>query len=414
MFENKEFINQDKIFTLMKRGVLLSALLKKKLQGKKVLLRIDANVPIQHKKILNDYRLQQILPTIHYLLESDIKQLIIISHLGRPKGKKKLRLSLNPIFLFFQKHIRIINQDIKFVKTLPKQLPDNKIILLENLRFHPGEEKNKKQFAKQLASYADIFVQDAFGTLHRNHASVTGIPLYVPSYLGLLVENEIKHLTYLKKNPKKPFVCLIGGGKPETKIPVIEQLIKKAKTVIVAGENCYPFYVSNGLLEKNQCHITVSSAIQKKVDELWEKYKKKIVLPLDGVILDKNKEKGNATTITTADFMNKKKIYFHDIGKKTIDLFSLHLHNAATIFWNGPLGFIEEKKYRKGTYAIAACIAENGNGYIGGGETQEMVHNLHLEHDMHFISTGGGAALHFVADKTLPGLQAITSTFKSK
>jgi len=385
----------------MRKRDLLST--QKDLKNKKVIIRIDANVPIKGKTIQNDFRLQAVLPTIHYLLKQEIKQLIIISHLGRPKGVT-LSLSLKPIQSYLEKKLKqkvLLVKDVK--KYNNKTFPKNKIILLENIRFYKEEEKNNKAFAKKLASFGDLFVNEAFSVCHRAHASIVGIPQFIPSLIGFLLEKECRTLDLLKKTPQKPFVCLIAGGKPETKIKVIKKVIAKADIILIAGKNIYPFFIAAGILKPKQSPLKLDKSIQEDANLLWKKYKNKIVIPLDGVIVNNNKY----IIQTTAQFQKLKTVFYGDIGPKTRALFTIHLQKAKTIYWNGPLGIYEDKKLKQRSLKIAKTIAENGNGIIGGGDTIDVVFDAKVEKKMKFISTGGGASLSYFAGDKLPGLEAI-------
>jgi len=313
-------------------------------RGKRVLVRADFNVPLSEQgEILDDFRIRETLPTIKYLLKREAK-VILMSHLGDPGGKFVKELQLNPVA---ERLTELLGQNVE---------------LLENLRFNPGEESNDENFAKELAQKGDIYINDAFGACHREHASIVGVPKFLPSGAGFLLEREVASLTKLKTNPEKPLVAIIGGAKVETKVRVINKISEKAKFVLISG------LIGKGVVGQK---ITL-------------KYPDKIVFPVD--------ETGGGK----------------DIGPETIRLFKEKIAQAKTIFWNGPLGKIEEEEFTKGTAEIAQAIAQSkAFSVVGGGETVEFITKLGLVEKFSHVSSGGGAMLTFLSGDKLPGLEAL-------
>ena len=313
-------------------------------RGKRVLVRADFNVPLSEQgEILDDFRIRETLPTIKYLLKREAK-VILMSHLGDPGGKFVKELQLNPVA---ERLTELLGQNVE---------------LLENLRFNPGEESNDENFAKELAQKGDIYINDAFGACHREHASIVGVPKFLPSGAGFLLEREVASLTKLKTNPEKPLVAIIGGAKVETKVRVINKISEKAKFVLISG------LIGKGVVGQK---ITL-------------KYPDKIVFPVD--------ETGGGK----------------DIGPETIRLFKEKISQAKTIFWNGPLGKIEEEEFTKGTAEIAQAIAQSkAFSVVGGGETVEFITKLGLVEKFSHVSSGGGAMLTFLSGDKLPGLEAL-------
>ena len=313
-------------------------------KNKRVLVRADFNVPLSEQgEILDDFRIRETLPTIKYLLKREAK-VILMSHLGDPGGKFVKELQLNPVA---ERLTELLGQNVE---------------LLENLRFNPGEESNDENFAKELAQKGDIYINDAFGACHREHASIVGVPKFLPSGAGFLLEREVASLTKLKTNPEKPLVAIIGGAKVETKVRVINKISEKAKFVLISG------LIGKGVVGQK---ITL-------------KYPDKIVFPVD--------ETGGGK----------------DIGPETIRLFKEKIAQAKTIFWNGPLGKIEEEEFTKGTAEIAQAIAQSkAFSVVGGGETVEFITKLGLVEKFSHVSSGGGAMLTFLSGDKLPGLEAL-------
>lgn len=335
--------------------------------NKRVLVRADFNVPLSEKgEILDDFRIKQTLPTIEYLIEKGAK-VILMSHLGRPEGKLVEEFRLSPVQDKLMEYL-----DVSIIKApdcigeeiekWTREMQPGEILLLENLRFHQGEEENDENFTKELAKLGDIYINDAFGCSHRAHASIVGIPKFLPSGAGLLLEKEIKALNGLMKDPQKPLVAIIGGKKVEDKAKAIDKISEIADLVLVSG------LIKKEIEEKN----------------IQLKYPEKIIGPVD--------ETGEGK----------------DIGLKTIELFKEKILQAKTIFWNGPLGMIEKEEFSKGTEEVAKAIVESGAfSVVGGGETVEFITKLSLVEKFNHVSTGGGAMLEFLSGETLPGLEVL-------
>ncbi len=381
------------------------------LKNKTVLVRADFNVPQDAElKITDDTRIRATIPTLKYILEHGAKKLILMSHLGRPDGKPVAKYSLKPVAGRLKE---LLGEDVLFLNDCvgASIKPDvdkskERVILLENLRYYAEEEGNDPGFAKQLASLADVFVNDAFGTAHRAHASTEGVTHFVKSAAGLLLEKEIKYLGDAVKDPQKPFVVILGGAKVSDKIGVIENLLPKCDVVIVGGGMAYTFLkaqgkqIGNSKLEKDK--LDLAKSILNKAAEL----KKEILLPVDNVVVDTID--ANAKTEICGDDIPDGKIAV-DIGPKTIGVFEEKLKSAKTIVWNGPMGIFEMDAFSKGTRELAVFI---GNlkcvSIIGGGDTAAAVVKFKLEDKMTHISTGGGASLEFLEGKDLPGIAALS------
>lgn len=382
------------------------------LEDKSVLMRADFNVPQDaNLNITDDTRIKATLPTINYILQKGVKKLILISHLGRPDGKFVAKYSLKPVALRLQELLKepvlflddCVGDKIRNEVLSAKQ----KIILLENLRFHPEEEANDPGFAKQLASLADIFVNDAFGTAHRAHASTQGVTAYLKSVAGFLLEKEIEYLGGVLKNPKRPFMVILGGAKVSDKIGVIENLLPKCDAVLIGGGMSYTFLkafnksIGNSKLEADK--IDVAKSILNKAKELHAE----ILLPIDNVVVEKISPEAQAQVV--GENIPDGRIGV-DIGPETITLFKEKLKSAKTILWNGPLGIFETDAFSKGTREIAQFISTlKAITIIGGGDTAAAVSKFKLENKMTHISTGGGASLEFLEGKTLPGIAALSS-----
>jgi len=380
------------------------------LKDKNVLMRVDFNVPLDDDlNITDDTRIRATLPTIKYILEKEPKRLILMSHLGRPEGKRDPKYSLRPVK---ERLEELLGEKVKFLddcvgEKVKKEIENakEKVILLENLRFHPEEEKNEPNFAKELASLADIFVNDAFGTAHRAHASTEGVTHYLTSVAGFLLEKEIQYLGKALENPLRPFVVILGGAKVSDKIGVINNLLPKCDCLLIGGGMAYTFLyaqgknIGNSKLEKDKVDLA------KEILEKAKKLNKELVLPIDHLVVDKI-EAGQKSKIV--EDIPEGKIAV-DIGPKTIEEFKKRLKTAKTIVWNGPLGVFEIDDFSKGTYEIASFIAGLlATTIIGGGDTASAIAKFKLEDKMTHISTGGGASLEFMEGKVLPGIKALT------
>jgi phosphoglycerate kinase len=376
-----------------------------------VLVRADFNVPQDvNLNITDDTRIRSTVPTLKYILEKGAKKLVIMSHLGRPDGKVVAKYSLKPIATRLKE---LLGQDVLFLDDCVgdniKQDIDQskeKVILLENLRFHSEEEANDLNFAKRLASLADIFVNDAFGTAHRAHASTEGVTHFLKSAAGFLLEKEIKYLGGAVSNPQKPFMVILGGAKVTDKIGVIQNLLPKCDAIIIGGGMAYTFLksqgkqIGNSKLEKDKLDLAKSILDQAK------QLNKEILLPIDHLVVDNID--ANAKTEIVGENIPDGKIAV-DIGPKTIKLFEEKLKSAKTIVWNGPLGIFEMDAFSKGTRQVAKFIATlKTTSIIGGGDTAAAIAKFKLEDKMTHISTGGGASLEFLEGKTLPGVAALS------
>jgi len=381
------------------------------LKDKAVLMRADFNVPQDAGlNITDDTRIRATLPTIKYILENGAAKLILISHLGRPDGKAVAKYSLKPVAARLQE---LIKQPVLFLnecvgEAVKKDIfaAKEKVVLLENLRFHAEEEANDAGFAKQLASLADIFVNDAFGTAHRAHASTEGVTHYLKSAAGFLLGKEIEYLGNAVSSPQRPFVVILGGAKVSDKIGVIENLLPKCDAIIIGGGMAYTFLkaegktIGNSKLEKDKLDLA------KSILEKAAQAKKDILLPVDNVAVEAIDP--NAKSELVGENIPDGKIAV-DIGPKTVALFEEKLKSAKTIVWNGPLGIFEMDAFSKGTQEVAKFISTlKAVSIIGGGDTAAAIAKFKLEDKMTHISTGGGASLEFLEGKSLPGIAALT------
>jgi len=383
---------------------------KETFKDKRVFVRVDFNVPIEDGKILDDYRIKKSLETINYLIECGAK-IILASHLSRPKGKD-LKFSLKPVSIHLSK---LLNKEVKFfdmieenyvdylgkIKGKVLNLKSKEILLLENLRFSDGEEKNDENFINEIYQLAEIYVNDAFGTSHRKHASVYGLALkYKLRLAGILMKNEIEYLYKVKENPIKPFYSVIGGFKISDKIKVLENLINVSEKILIGGAMAYTFLKIKGIKVGNS--VIDNSAIE-FAQKFLKDYHQKIVLPIDHVV--KNSQIKEVLEIDD-EYKGM------DIGKRTIELFKNELINAKMIFWNGPLGKFEEDEFSGGTFEIAKFISElTKKGVItvlGGGDTVSAIHKANLkDEDFTHVSTGGGATLELLAGEEMPGVEVL-------
>lgn len=377
-------------------------------KGKKVFVRVDFNVPIKDGKILDDTRIREAVETIKYIKDSGGK-VILASHLGRPKGKRAEEYSLKPVSV----HINNSFFKVKFIddcigeKVLEavNNLNNGEILLLENLRFYKGEEKNSEDFINELLKFTEIYVNDAFGTSHRKHASVYGLPLKVKDKCaGFLMAKEINYFEKILKNPEKPFGAIIGGAKVTDKIGFIGNLLNLVDKFFIGGAMAYTFLaargskVGNSLVEKDQF-----STVEKIFKEAEEKGVN-IFLPIDHTCSDKFC--GNPIYVPQIDIPDN--LMGLDIGEKTIALYSKELKDCKTIFWNGPMGVFEDKRYSQGTFEIAKAIANtDATVIIGGGDSINAVKSINLQDKISHISTGGGASLEYLEYGTLPGIEAL-------
>jgi len=380
-------------------------------ESKKVLVRVDFNVPLNDKgEITDETRIQAALPTIKYLLDHKAK-VILCSHLGRPKGEFKPEFSLAPVAKRLQ---MLLDTKVTFAKDVIGEsadeavaaVRDGEVVLLENLRYHKEETKNDPEFAKKLASYAEIFVNDAFGTAHRAHASTEGVTHYLPAVAGFLIKKELEFMGGALENPDRPFVAILGGAKIADKIPVIENLFNKVDCLIIGGGMANTFLAAQGY---NMSKSLVDADSIALASELLKKAKLKgvkILLPIDVVAADEFNNDAK-TVMVPVDSIPEGYMAL-DIGSSTRMIFAEEINRAKTVIWNGPMGVAEMPSFAGGTRAVAeAMAATNATTIIGGGDSAAAVKNLGYGDKMSHISTGGGASLEFLEGKELPGIAAL-------
>lgn len=381
------------------------------LKDQKVLVRADFNVPQDDKlNITDDTRIKATLPTIKHILGNSAKKVILMSHLGRPDGKVVEKYSLKPVALRLKE---LLGEPVKFLNDcigegIKQEInaAAERVVLLENLRFHAEEEANDANFAKQLAALGDIFINDAFGTAHRAHASTEGVAHYLKAAAGFLLEKEIKYLGSAVENPERPFMVILGGAKVSDKIGVIENLLPKCDSILIGGGMAYTFLKAKGNTIGNSKLENDKLDLAKNILDKAGQLKKEILLPVDNVVVDKIAPDAKAE-IVGEDIPGGKIAV--DIGPRTIATFQNKLKSAKTIVWNGPLGIFEMDAFAKGTQEIAKFIAAlKAKTIIGGGDTAAAIAKFKLEDKMTHISTGGGASLEFLEGKTLPGIAALT------
>ena len=381
------------------------------LKGKKVFVRCDFNVPMdENQNITDNTRIVAALPTIKYLLEQNCK-IILASHLGRPKGEVKPEFSLKPVAKELSKQLGkevIMANDVIGEDAMSKasNLKEGEIMLLENVRFHREETDNNPEFAKKLASMAEIFVNDAFGTAHRAHASTTGIADYIPGVAGFLIEKELKFLGNAINNPERPFVVILGGAKVSDKIGVIDSLLDKVDTLMIGGGMAYTFFKAQGYNVGNSlCEVEKTGLALQAMEKAKEKGVK-LLLPIDTKIGKEFKPDTESKTVAWTEIPDEWEGF--DIGEKTIEMFKKELQNAKTVIWNGPLGLFEFEQFAIGTNEIAKTLAElDATTIIGGGDSAAAVTKAGLADKMTHISTGGGASLEFLEGKKLPGIECL-------
>ena len=391
-------------------------------KGKRVLVRVDFNVPLEERDgkqaVTDDTRIRETLPTINYLREHGAK-VLLMSHLGRPKGKPVEKYSLRPVAARLEE---LIGQPVAFAsdcvgdsaEQVAANLHDGGVALLENVRFHAEEEKNDAGFARALAKLGDVYVNDAFGSAHRAHASTEGVARMIPTAVaGFLMQKELRYLAQELDKPARPFVVVLGGAKVSDKISVIDRLLEKADAILIGGAMAYTFELAKGrsigksLSEPDK--IDVARAALNKAEQLGVKF----LLPVDSYIvqqIDFEKRTVSQGRCTAPDEPIPDGWLGADIGPETVKLFSDEISKARTVFWNGPMGVFEIKDCAKGTFAIAEAIAANSNAVsiIGGGDSVKAVKKAHVADKITFISTGGGASLELLEGKELPGVTALS------
>ena len=383
------------------------------LKGKKVLIRCDFNVPLDsNQNITDDTRIRAALPTLVYMVEQGAK-VVVMSHLGRPKGKAAAEFSLAPVAVrlaeLLGKQVEFADSDVVVddsVKEKVAALKDGDVLLLQNVRFRKEETDNEPGFAKELASLGDVFVQEAFGTAHRAHASTAGVADYLPCVSGFLIEKEVKFLGSALQNPQRPFVAIMGGAKVGDKIKVIENLLTKVDTLIIGGGMSYTFYKAMGLEIGTSILDADNIDLAKMLLEKATSLNVKLLLPVDIVCADEFSNDAKYQTYSRdqipSDMMGL------DIGEETVKLYSEEIAKAKTVVWNGPMGVFEMENFAKGTKAIAEALAtSDATTIIGGGDSAAAVEQFGLADKMSHISTGGGASLEFLEGKILPGISII-------
>lgn len=381
-------------------------------KGKKVIVRCDFNVPLKEGAITDDTRITAALPTIKYLLEEGAA-VILMSHLGRPKGEANMEYTLAPVA---KRLSELLETEVEFaqspvvvdedVKAKAAALECGKVMLLENVRFRKEETKNGAEFAKELASLAEFFVNDAFGTAHRAHSSTAGVADYLPAVSGFLIEKEIQFLGGAVENPKRPFVAIMGGAKVGDKISVIENLLKKVDTLIIGGGMAYTFYKSMGLEIGTSILDAESIDLAAQLLKQAEEKGVKMIIPVD-VVCAKEFKNETETLVCKREDMPADMMGM-DIGPETIALYKEEIAKAATVVWNGPMGVFEMENFATGTLEVAKALAESDAiTVIGGGDSAAAVEQFGLGDKMTHISTGGGASLEFLEGKELPGVAVL-------
>ena len=381
------------------------------LKGKVVLLRVDFNVPLDEGgKILDATRIKNELPTIRFLVSKGAR-VVILSHLGRPNGYD-VRKSLWPISIYLSKNLKC---GVSFSPTVLgeetreriKLLKDGNVLLLENVRFYKEEEECDMKFAREIASMGDIFVNDAFGTAHRKHATTYGLARLLPNAIGFLMEKELTNLDTILNNPKRPFVVVLGGSKVGTKVKILERFIEKADTILIGGAMAYTFLKAKGFdvgaSKVDDENIEVATNVLNKASELG----KKILLPIDHVCIKGKDPHPIVVTNLRGNMVG------YDIGPRTVKYYAKEIDGAGEIFWNGPVGMYENANFRNGTRSIAEAIANSkAHSSAGGGDTVAMINLFNLGKKFNYLSTGGGATLEYLEEGTLPAIEVIQEKIK--
>jgi phosphoglycerate kinase len=379
------------------------------LTGKRVLIRVDFNVPVKEGVVTDDTRIRSAVPTLKYILEQKPRYIALMSHFGRPKAGPEAKYSLRPCVAVLAQHLGV---EVAFAddcvgevaEKAAAALPQGGVLLLENTRFHPTEEKNDLELAKQLAKLGDVYVNDAFGSAHRAHSSTEGVARFLPAVAGFLMEKELAYLVKAIEDPKRPFVAILGGAKVSDKIAVIESLLSKCDKLLIGGGMANTFYKAQGIPMGDSL---VEDEALDTAKQLLSKSGGKLVLPEDVVIADAFDNGANSKTIKISDGVPAGWRVL-DIAPGAVEAFRKVLKDAKTVVWNGPMGVFEMPNFAKGTFAVAQIMAEsNATTIIGGGDSVAAVQQAGLADRMSHISTGGGASLELLEGKALPGVVAL-------
>lgn len=390
--------------------MLLNTIKDVELKGKRVLIRVDFNVPVKNGVVTDSTRIKAALPTVKYILDNGAS-LVVMSHFGRPKGTKNMDFSMAPIAKEFS---ALLGKEVKLatdvigaeVEKEVKALKVGEVLLLENVRFYKEEEANDENFSKKLAAFGDLYCNDAFGTAHRAHASTEGVSHFLPSYAGFLIEKEVKFMAPLLDNPEKPFIAIIGGSKVSSKITVLESLVKTCNTIVIGGGMAYTFNAVNGhkigksLFEPD--FLETAASFLKKAAEKGVK----VILPVDHICAKEFSETAEPVLVDGSEIADD--LMGMDIGPKTIALITEELKSAKSVVWNGPMGVFEFAAFAKGTESVALALSQsNATSVVGGGDSVAAINKFGLADKISHVSTGGGASLEFLEGKVLPGIKAL-------
>jgi phosphoglycerate kinase len=377
------------------------------LKGKRVLMRVDFNVPMAEGKVTDDKRIKAALPTIKYVLEQGAS-VLLMSHLGRPKGgpdpEFSLKAASEALAALLGKPVKMAPDCVGAeVEKMAKELKPGEVLMLENTRFHKGEEKNDLDLAKQMAALGEVYVNDAFGSAHRAHSSTEGVARFLPAVSGFLMEQELEYLGRAIANPEHPYIAILGGAKISDKILVVETLLSKCDKLIIGGGMANTFLAAKGL---NMQDSLVEEASLETAKSILAKSADKLILPVDAVIADKFDAEANTQTVDVDKIPAGWRML--DVGPKTLDLYKASLSGVKLVVWNGPVGVFEMPKFAEGTFALAKLLAESGAiTVIGGGDSASAVKKAGVAKQMTHVSTGGGASLEFLEGKELPGVAAL-------